>query len=55
MRRIIKDEAPEFWMKFVKKHPHIRYNELSNHNEGKKLRADIKSRIVIIGSMSGGQ
>ena len=46
MRKIIKDETPEFWVKFVRTHPGIHYDQLDNTNEGKSVRQKIREHMV---------
>lgn len=46
MRKIIKDETPEFWAKFIKKHPGVHYDQLDKTDEGKAIRQKIRKHMV---------
>ena len=45
MRRI-KDDAPVVWNSFIKKNPHIQYNQLDDTDKGKKVRSAIKEHMI---------
>lgn len=38
MKRITKANTPEFWEEFLKRNPHIHYDDLENSQEGKNFR-----------------
>lgn len=46
MRRIIKDDEPDFWKSFKRKNPRIIYKQLEDSDEGKQVRSDIKQHMI---------
>lgn len=46
MKKIIKDQAPAFWTKFIRRHPTIRYDDLNATKEGRQLKADIRLHMI---------
>ncbi len=46
MKRIIKNEPPEEWRKFVKKHPKFQYKDLNKEKNGMELRQLLKSSLI---------
>lgn len=46
MRRIIKDDTPDFWAAYVRRHPTGRYCELDSTLEGRALRKQLRSHLV---------
>lgn len=46
MRRIIKDEEPEFWSKYIARHPRENYDDLDKTDEGKCIRHEIRMHML---------
>lgn len=46
MRKIIKDQTPDFWSSFVRKHPQVRYRDLKQSEEGIALRIQLRKHLV---------
>ena len=46
MRRIIKDEAPEFWIKYIRKNPKITYKKAYQTEPGREVIDKIREHMV---------
>lgn len=46
MRRITKDETPEFWTTFIKRYPRTTYQMLEETQEGKTVKSQIRAHMV---------
>ena len=47
MKRIIKDEVPLFWSRYVKRHPNESYDRLDETDEGRNVRNEIRKHMLI--------
>lgn len=46
MRRIIKDNVPDFWGAYLRRHRKSRYDDLDTTEEGKQLRKQIREHML---------
>ena len=46
MRRIIKDNVPDFWSAYLRRHHNSRYDDLDTTEEGKQLRRQIREHML---------
>lgn len=46
MRRITKDEAPEFWTAYIRKNPRTTYQMLEETQEGRTVKSQIRAHMV---------
>lgn len=46
MRRIIKDNVPDFWGAYLRRHRKSRYDDLDTTEEGKRLRKQIREHML---------
>lgn len=47
MRKIDKDETPEFWSAFIRKNPKMRYCELDHTDSGREVRRKIHNHMIL--------
>lgn len=46
MRRIVKDVVPDFWCKYLRKHPGERYDDLDKTAEGQQIRMRVHDHML---------
>ena len=47
MKRIIKDNVPEFWSDYLHEHPRSQYDELDDTENGRMLRKQVREHMLI--------